>query len=379
MQDDQDKNELRINVLGETEVRSGGRVLGLGSFGGVKTRQILEILVLHQNQSVSKERLADLLWEGQPPRDYMATLESYVSVLRGKLQPGALRGESVVVTGPGTYALDRTRASLDVDEFDRLVCESVDRPARERVGMLSEALDLVRGPLLCHELYGSWAQAPRTLYAERVIGVLVSAAELSMAIEDFDTADLMSARALRLDPLSEVACQLSLRAHWAAGRKAQALKVYESFRRGVRAELGVEPGEMTRTLYAALLAEEMSDGHPGSSGELQALVNAVIELYHRCRSTAADSLGAVTTTVTLPVQRRETAREVDGPGGLLIDLVARAKLRDAARPTTAAARAAAGSSGVGSLAKGAWVLFGLVDALALRFSDLVEMSLATAG
>ena len=379
MHDVHDDDVLRINVLGETEVRSGGRVLGLGSFGGVKTRQILEILVLHRHGAVSKDRLADMLWEGQPPRDYMATLESYVSVLRGKLQPGALRGESVIVTGPGTYTLDRTRASLDVDDFDRLVCESVELPASDRVAMLTDALDLVRGPLLCHELYGSWAQSARALYDERVVGVLVSAAELSMAIEDFDTAGRMSARALRLDPLSEAACQLSLRAHWSAGRKAQALQVYENFRREMRAELGIEPGEMTRTLYGALLAEEMSEGHAGASSELGVLVNAVIELYHRCRSTAVDQRGAVQTTVTLPVQRREPADDVDGPGGLLIDLVARASLRDKRPATTAPARGVGRSRGVGSLAQGAMLALGVLDVLVLRFTDLVEMGLATAG
>ncbi len=325
MQHVHDADELRINVFGETEVRSGSRVLGLGAFGGVKTRQILELLVLHRHQSVSKDRLADLLWEGQPPRDYMATLESYVSVLRGKLQPGAARGESVIVTGPGSYSLDRTRVSLDVDEFDRLACESVDLPARQRLAMLSDALDLVRGPLLSHELYGSWVQAARVRYEERVLGVLVSSAELSMATEDYETAYRMSARALHQDPLSEAACQLAMRAHWAAGRKAQALRVYEGFRRVVRDELGIEPSETTRALYAALLAEDMSDGPGNAPGELGILVNAVIELYQRCRITPSDS--SADDVLILPAQRSAAAgatTPADGPGGLLIDLVARA-------------------------------------------------------
>ncbi len=322
---------MRINVLGETEVISDDRVLTVSGFGGVKTRQILEILVLHRRQSLSKERLVDLLWEGRPPRDHMATLESYVSVLRARLQPGVARGESVIVTGPGSYSLDCTRVSVDLDDFDRLV--ELDKGLSDKAGRarLLEALALVRGPLLSHELYGEWAASERGYNQERVIDTLVLAAELSIRLRDFDVAVRTGTAALRLDPLAEGACQVVMRAHWAAERPSQALRCYETFRRDVRAEIGIEPGETTRSLFLAIVSETPSSDADDLSHELGVLVEAVVELHHRCRrARSVAAVPAATSRRGLGNGHPKSASE-----RLLIDLVALAQRKDSGLTATA--------------------------------------------
>jgi DNA-binding SARP family transcriptional activator len=70
---------------------------------------------------VTKDELIDHLWGERAPRDPIATLEAYVSVLRSNLQPGVSRDESVIATEAGAYRFVRERAIIDVDRFDAMI------------------------------------------------------------------------------------------------------------------------------------------------------------------------------------------------------------------------------------------------------------------
>ena len=61
-------------------------------------------------------------------------------------------------------------------------------------------------------------------------------------------ADVLSA-----EPFDELACQALMRAHAAAGNRAEALRVFASCRKVFRDELGTEPSEQTRTVFLSIL------------------------------------------------------------------------------------------------------------------------------
>ena len=62
---------MQFGVLGPVEVRRDGHELLLG---GPKQRALLAILLLHANEVVSRERLADGLWGERPPSSVEHTL-----------------------------------------------------------------------------------------------------------------------------------------------------------------------------------------------------------------------------------------------------------------------------------------------------------------
>jgi len=136
------KGALAFSVLGEIRVQNGERHLGPRELGGIKSKQILEILLLNRGHAVSKDSLADLLWGEQLPTDYFGALESHVSVLRSRLQPGTKVRESVIRTEPGGYRFVPGDATIDLDHFDALVAEADRaRPPKSRE-LLTAALDL---------------------------------------------------------------------------------------------------------------------------------------------------------------------------------------------------------------------------------------------
>ena len=100
---------VRVALLGTLRVVSAGRALEASDFPGSKPRELLQALLCQRGHRVSKDRLAELLWGDELPRDHAATLETYVSVLRRTLAPHAPARESVVVTERGGYRIGPER------------------------------------------------------------------------------------------------------------------------------------------------------------------------------------------------------------------------------------------------------------------------------
>ena len=60
-------------MLGPFEVVDGGRAVDLGA---AKQRALLALLLLETGKVVSSDRLADLLWNGDPPAQATGTLQA---------------------------------------------------------------------------------------------------------------------------------------------------------------------------------------------------------------------------------------------------------------------------------------------------------------
>ena len=268
---------LEIHLFGQTEVRTrDGRVLGLGDFGGVKPREIFEILVLHRGRVLGKEALAALLWEGAAPDDAIATLESYVSVLRKKVTPGVPARTSAIATVNGGYRLDPAQVKVDLDEVDTLLRAAEAHHGEEALALTRRALQLARDEVLEHAPYARWAEGVRRRWAARIASAAVSGAATALDLGDPDQALTLARRALRADVLTEDSWRLVMRAHYRAGRRAEALRAYETCRRRLAEALGVQPGPQTQALFTRLLQTEPEP--ESSPGELTRAVAAVVSL-----------------------------------------------------------------------------------------------------
>lgn len=149
--------KLHVSIIGTLTVRRGSTVLAARDLGGPKPRQILEILLLNLGIPVSKARLIDLLWGSEPPREAVTSVESYISVLRRRLQPG--NGKiGPLRTATGGYLLDEAQVDLDLSRFEALIERATRLGPEAAHPLLIEALALATGPLLGDELGSGWAE-----------------------------------------------------------------------------------------------------------------------------------------------------------------------------------------------------------------------------
>src|SRR5690349_13461916 len=84
---------------------------------GGRQRVLLASLLLHANMPVSRDVLAELVWDGSPPSGATATLRSHVRRLRQALGPVA--GPRVMTREPG-YLIRVDEPELDVLRFEAL-------------------------------------------------------------------------------------------------------------------------------------------------------------------------------------------------------------------------------------------------------------------
>lgn len=242
---------IRIQLFGAMSADVEGRKLSAAELGG-RPRQVLELLALAAGLPITKEKIADLLWEGHPPASFVGTLESYVSVLRRSM--GLCSGRSsVLATTPNGYRLDVSAVAVDLLEFRALVAAAAEVKAAEAVSLLGRAVELASGVLLADEPYAGWAIQAREAFSHELVTVCVHAAQLSNALTDFPSAVRYARIATANDRLCEAAWQQLMRAHWFSGLGAEALRDYHSFRATVLDELGDEPGSQTQELYFAIL------------------------------------------------------------------------------------------------------------------------------
>jgi DNA-binding SARP family transcriptional activator len=257
-------------------ISRGGATLGPRQLGGAKGRQVLLALCVHHGTVVPKSRLVELLWEGTPPHGAVATLESYVSLLRRRLEAVLGSGASPVLTAPGGYRLDVDRVDLDVRRFERLLTRAREpgAPAAVALSRYAAALAAVPATLLPEE-DSVWVSEARRDHDDAVLRATVEAAELALATGAHGQAERWAATALQLDQFSETAWLVLLRSFELRGQHADGLRAYESCRSLFASELGCPPGQRVREVFPRLLVgtDELHDDG------LDELIEAVFRLH----------------------------------------------------------------------------------------------------
>src|ERR1044072_7472270 len=92
-----------IRLFGPLTIEDGGRTLGPHDLGGVRPKQVLQILLAARGHRVPVDRLAELIWGGRRPRHVSGSLQLFVSVLRRRLASDRRQGHAPGVTEPAAY------------------------------------------------------------------------------------------------------------------------------------------------------------------------------------------------------------------------------------------------------------------------------------
>ncbi len=249
---------IKIGLLGQTQVQVAGRVVAGRDFGGVKCRQILEILALQVGRPVSKSRLIDLLWGPTPPESALATLEGYVSLLRGRVEPGVPTRSSVIRTVNGGYLLDADRVTVDLSEVWALVAQGRTARSGAALGLLHRALEAGAADLLGSNSSADWAETARREHAQLMIEVGTEAAQIALDLGQPELAVELARGVLARDELAEHACRIAVQGLWAVGRTAAAVTCYTELRLALSEQLGVGPAPATQDLMTQILREQES-------------------------------------------------------------------------------------------------------------------------
>jgi DNA-binding SARP family transcriptional activator len=241
---------MDYRILGPLEALDGERQLPLG---GARQRAVLAVLLLHGNETLTRDVIVDELWGEAPPPTAAKVLQNCVSALRKELPPDTIR------TVAGAYGLTLEPGELDRDRFERLLAEG--RAALEAgdhadaSDQLRRALALWRGAPLSDFSYEGFAQDEIKRLEELHIAALEDRIEAELALGHHDELVPELEALVTRHPLRERLRGQLMLALYRAGRQAEALESYRVARRTLLAELGIEPGRALRELEQAILAQ----------------------------------------------------------------------------------------------------------------------------
>ncbi len=270
---------MYLTLFGTTTVLSEDQPAAITEFGGGKPREILEILAVAGGAPVGKDRLAELLWDGTPPKSWVATLESYISVLRRRLgcEPGR---RSELATTTNGYRLDLTRVQVDVLRFRALAAEAGRLPVGERLCLVDEALALASADLLASEPTADWAQREKDAFRSDLVRLAGLGATAALEAGDYAAACRYAGIMTEHDAIGELGWQQLMEAQWRAGRRSDALRAYGELRTVLAEELGVEPSAPSRDLYLEILRDEPTSDE--AAGEQRLEIKMLTDLLRQC-------------------------------------------------------------------------------------------------
>jgi PAS domain S-box-containing protein len=254
--DGRGNERLRVRAFGPLEITCAHEKRSAKDLGGARPRQVFEILLSARCHPVQKDRLTELLWQQDRPKDATAVLESHVSVLRRHISMCGRYGRDLVTTVPGGYSLECDAVDVDLDAFDRLVKDAVDAPVGDVQRLLEEALALASGPVLEDEPNASYATRMRVRYDEAIARARLDAAEAALAVGSFMQALDHASVVADDDPANERACRTIMMAAYAAGDQEGAVRAYVRTKTALTERLGVDPLPETQALYLAILRHE---------------------------------------------------------------------------------------------------------------------------
>jgi DNA-binding SARP family transcriptional activator len=246
--------ELRVELLGGFRVSVDGQTVDTSAWRRRKPAALMKLLALAPQHHLHRGQLVDLLWPDLDEASGGANLRKAVHQARRAL---AQVGRPAVIAADADHIwLDGDTVVVDVEEFRAAVVAA--RRVSD-VDLFQRAVELYRDDLLPEDRYEDWAAAPTdTLRVEflavleEYAGLLESRGEIGKAIE-------IVRRLVEIEPLREENHVRLIRLSALAGRRSEALRVYERLRTTLITELGTEPGPEAQRLFEEIRSRSALD------------------------------------------------------------------------------------------------------------------------
>ena len=216
-----------------------------------KNEALLAYLALHP-QRHSREKIAAVFWGDSTDQDARRSLR--VALTKIRQAAGAdlvLADRAVLQINPAMHVW------LDIGNLARIARKVLRNEEVETQDLLA-AVNEYRGDLLA-DFYDDWISLPREEYRQAYLAALLQLVERAREKSEYARAIDYARKALATDPANEPAHQHLIFSYAALGDRTAALEQYETCRRLLDEELGVEPSPETRSLAEVIRKQTVTE------------------------------------------------------------------------------------------------------------------------
>ncbi len=255
---------LEVYLFGRFCVCHSGKVLE-----GVEARKVQELfcyLLLHREDTLSREALASVLW----PETTTAQSKKYLRKTLWQLQ--SMLGSQTGSICNHLFRIQPERIQLnseadlwfDVAVFEQAFASVQKMPASalnaSQAKTLQHAAELAQKPLL-EDWYEDWCLRERERLQTMYLIMLDKLMDYSQMHYDYESGLFYGMRILYHERTRESTHQRLMRLHYLAGDRASALRQYEHCVAILDEEFGIEPSKSTTTLYKNILSDQLDEFH----------------------------------------------------------------------------------------------------------------------
>jgi len=322
---------LAIRLLGPFEVTLDGEPFT--QFETLKTRALLAYLAGEAGSPHRREALAEMLWPDRPEGAARANLRHTLRSLRLAIddyqaQPPFLHTtrETIALALDGDTWVDvraLSHALAGVERREGAEAESLEQALNPYRGAFLEDLSLPDS-----EVFEEWRILKREQLQRQVLDLLSRLVTDYERQGEYERALANAWRKVDLEPWDETAHRQVMRLLACSGRRAEALSQYETCRKVLADELGVEPETETTQLYEQIQGGELRPAlaaRPGPPVPVWKLPASTTPFFGR-----SSELAVLEEWLADPDTRLVT---ITGPGGsgktrLALEMAARLVERD---------------------------------------------------
>jgi DNA-binding SARP family transcriptional activator len=254
--------EARIgfSLLGPLMMTVAGAPVALGT---PKQRAVLAMLLINRNRPVSTDSLINAVWDPSPLPGARASLQTYVSNLRGLLGGAGVDASSVLAAVPPGYRLSIAEGDCDLDRFLAEKTAGIHAAAAgsfdQASSLLSAALAEWRGPVLEDVRDFAFVEVFGTALVEEKLLVHTSRAEAEIACgRAYAVIGELEVLATE-HPYREPLWAQLITAYYVTGHQSDALDAYMRLKSVLAEDLGIDPGPTLVALQGKILRQERLD------------------------------------------------------------------------------------------------------------------------
>jgi predicted ATPase/DNA-binding SARP family transcriptional activator len=256
------KAPVKVLTLGGLKILCGDEpAANLGS----RKAEALIVYLLSAQRAQAREVLADMLWDERSQSQALSNLRGVLTILRRHFEPYFVITRECVALNP------EARIWFDVAEFEgglKAVRESGGITTKGEAEQAARAIDPYQGEFLegfyVRESQGfdQWMVGERERLHHLALSGLADLVAYYLENGDYQPGIAHATRLLELDPLMESAHRQMMRLLALSGKRALALKQYESLGQVLAQELSIEPEVESQQLYEDIRAGHISGDVP---------------------------------------------------------------------------------------------------------------------
>ena len=267
---------LSMYLLGPFRVTLDGELVS--SFKYDHVRALLAYLAVEADRPHRRERLAGLLWPEQPDPVALSNLRYALYHLRQAIGDHEATPPFLLTTRETLQFNTVSDHWLDIAAFEQHIADNRWRIADggwrsadgdAAISYLRSAISLYRGRFMegfslgDSPLFEEWLLFKQEHIDRQMLSALHLLIQIHTARGEYERAEPYARRLLALEPWDEEAHRQLMRLLALSGRRNAALAQYETCRRLLAEELGVEPADETTALYERIRDGLLSRGEIG--------------------------------------------------------------------------------------------------------------------